>query len=161
MYTERRRTSSMEEAHNSHHPPSGRLSHTYAHDGRQRSASYTSMPPSPHYQHQRSLPPSPTATRAPPPPSPISRERPTSSYYDPTSEARANHGENLVNGGSFHARSPIHVGPCSLHSRPRQSQAKLIIPIAAKPKFRASRAACHTSCTTTTSSSSLLQWPCA
>ncbi|KAK3112848.1 putative DNA helicase ino80, partial [Teratosphaeriaceae sp. CCFEE 6253] len=72
--------------------------------GRNRSVSYTGLPPSPG-QPYRSQPPSPSTTR--PPPSPSTRDRPVSSYYDPISgETRASNRDGSVNGAP-HQRSPM------------------------------------------------------
>ncbi|GAB7357249.1 hypothetical protein MBLNU459_g8228t1 [Dothideomycetes sp. NU459] len=51
----------------------------------------STQPPAPHSpQYHRSHPSSPTASRLPPPPSPShqARDRPSSGYYDPTSDSR-------------------------------------------------------------------------
>jgi chromatin-remodeling ATPase INO80 len=95
----------MEGARSNQSPVQGHVPfQTYQHS-RHRSGSSTSIPSNNHY---RSGPPSPTAARLPPP-SPTPRERPTSSYYDPTSEARAANRDHSVNSTPYHGRSPTQV----------------------------------------------------
>ncbi|KAK5119990.1 hypothetical protein LTR85_007066 [Meristemomyces frigidus] len=98
----------MDGGHSNHQSPIQGHAHAYSpaeRQGRHRSASYNGVPQSPN--HYRSIPPSPTTARVPPPPSPSTRERPTSSYYDPTSEARVGHREQSVNSTPYQPRSPL------------------------------------------------------
>ncbi|KAK1082918.1 putative DNA helicase ino80 [Friedmanniomyces endolithicus] len=74
---------------------------------RNRSASYTGPPPPIHQSPYRSQPPSPNATRLPPP-SPVQRDRPTTSYYDPISnETRASNRDGSVSGTPYQQRSAV------------------------------------------------------
>ncbi|KAK3676424.1 putative DNA helicase ino80 [Recurvomyces mirabilis] len=66
---------------------------THDRHGRSRAASYTATD-------------SPSMARLPPPPSP-SRDRPTSSYYDPISETRANTRDISAHSTPYHMRSPV------------------------------------------------------
>lgn len=87
---------------------------------RHRSGSYTAVPPSPN--HYRNMPASPTAGRLPPSSPNDPRDRPTSSYYDPTSEARVTSRDAHANPGpglSYQPRSPIQVSNDDAHERPR------------------------------------------
>ncbi|KAK0985853.1 putative DNA helicase ino80 [Friedmanniomyces endolithicus] len=75
---------------------------------RNRSASYTGPPPPPlHQSPYRSQPPSPNATRLPPP-SPAQRDRPTTSYYDPISnETRASIRDGSVSATPYQQRASL------------------------------------------------------
>ncbi|EMC97386.1 hypothetical protein BAUCODRAFT_450765 [Baudoinia panamericana UAMH 10762] len=81
-----------------------------AYHSRQRSASNTGpQPPAAHYHHLHSGPSSPNTSRLPPPPpSPMANrdQRPSSSYYDPTSEARVGSRDSSIS-TPYVERSPM------------------------------------------------------